>query len=515
MRMLLIYPPFQRLKGLRHVYFPIGLGYINAVLEKEGFYSRIYNAEVPREKWSEEVTIPIMLRQHHEYIEALNNPNNPVWKEVSSVINNFNPDVVGLSVMTCKYGSALKVSHLVKEFNPECLVVWGGPHPTIQPREILKEQVVDFVVQAEGEETIAELCQHIAAGEKDFTNIAGIHWKKEGKIIANRPRSLIENLDSLPFPARESLLFSEYYTPADLSNIMTGRGCPFDCDFCGAKTIWTRKVRSRSVNNIIDEIYYLKEQYHTGEVFFWDDSFTINRKKILELCEIMVKKKVDVSWTCTTRVDLLDDKMLHMMKKAGCKKISIGIETGSPRILELVNKKSTLDQAREAARLLRKNHIDWEAFLMIGFPDETEEDIQQTIAFARELKPTNLCMSIFTPYPGSRLFEVARKYGLISNMMDWSRFSHQSPENHFVMHMDRKKFQEYVREFSDFVFRYNHSFQSRFNKLINNFSFEIRHPLQLLRKVYLLFMRRFRERMDVAPEDPQIYEKSQVLKNPD
>src|SRR4030066_1280660 len=132
MRILLIYPPFQRLKGLRHVYFPIGIGYICAVLEKEGFYSRIYNAEVPQEDWSEEITIPGMLRQHYEYVNALNDPKHPVWKEVSSVITDFKPDVVGLSVMTCKCGSALKVSHLVKDFNTECLVIWGGPHPTIQ-----------------------------------------------------------------------------------------------------------------------------------------------------------------------------------------------------------------------------------------------------------------------------------------------------------------------------------------------------------------------------------------------
>lgn len=346
MKILLINPPFQRLKGIKTVYFPLGLGYLASVLEQNGFEVKIYNAEIPREETAHRGTITSLLRKHDQYIKALSDNHHPVWTEIQNVLTNYQPDIIGISVMTAKYGSALKISQLCKRYRPDCFVVWGGPHPTVQSENVLTSPEIDFVVRGEGETTLLELGQAVNEGKQEdestLQKIAGLSFKSVsggGETIAhNQSRLLLNDLDRLPYPARHLSLNPSLYTSDEMSNLITSRGCPFRCAYCGACSIWGRGVRFRSIPNVIAEIKYIKKHYGALNFYFWDDSFTVNRLRTIELCRAMIRERLNIAWSCTTRADLIDEELVRIMKRAGCYNLDIGIESGSPRILELIHK---------------------------------------------------------------------------------------------------------------------------------------------------------------------------------
>lgn len=495
MKILLINPPFQRLKKIKKIFFPLGLGYLAASLDKNGFICRIYNAEVPQEKLRESIDNKLLLTHHYDYIGALRDNQHIVWKEIMQTLRNFNPDIVGISVMTPNYGSALKISQIIKEYNKDCKVIWGGPHPTIEAERALLEKTVDLVIRGEGENTIVELCKIIESKshKKDFSNIKGLSYKENGDIFHNQPRELSRDLDGFPFPARDLLLYKNLYPSSTFGNLIISRGCPFECSYCGVHHIWGKDVKFRSIESVILEIYTTARNYGTREFYFLDDNFTVNRKYTFDLCTNIINKRLDISWNCITRVDLIDNDLIRILKKAGCCHIDIGIESGSPKILNLINKGITLEQIREASKLLKKNHMNWGAFFVIGFPQETENDIEETIQFMKELSPISVEFSIFTPYPGTKLYELSNKLGLIPKDVDWNRFSHQSPENYFIKDVSREKFDCYVKRFSEFVDSYNNSFRSLVRKTLNRNSFWIKHPILFLRKLFSLLKRKIRQ----------------------
>lgn len=484
MRILLINPPFQRLMGVKSIYFPNGLGYLAAVLREEGFVVGIYNAENPYEKLSEASNI-MLFQQYYKYIHALRDEGHYVWQEVKETLSSFKPDLVGITVMTAKYGSAIKVSSLCRGFNPSIKVIWGGPHPTIQPKEALQNISVDFVVRGEGEVTIVELCQALAKGDHNFSRIAGLSFKENGEATHNQARKLIENLDEIPLPAKDLSLYSGRYSKESMGGIITSRGCPFDCAFCGAQNIWERKVRFKSPEIVIKEIVEVCKRYKTKEFWFWDDSFTINRNRVFELCQKIIEKKLNILWGCTTRVDIVDDELLKKMKEAGCNMIEFGIESGSERILKLIKKNISLDQVREAVKLIRKHRIDWKAFFMVGFPDEMKEDIEKTKSLIKELDPRGVVLSIFTPYAGSELYDRTINLGLISSQPDWSQFSHQSPENHFVKNISKKEFQKIVTDLANTVDSHNYTLSKAIRYTRGRSFFYIRHPIIFFRKAFV------------------------------
>ena len=454
-RILLINPPFQRLKGIAHIYLPIGLGYLCAYISKEdSVVAAIYNSEVPdlSEKLIFQIKYQDMLNFHEKYIDALRDENNYVWKEVRRTISDFAPDVVCLTVMTAKYDSALNISNIAKTVNKDCKVIWGGPHPTIEPEGVLRNSSVDFAVRGEGEITLSEL---ISVLSEDWTpssskleRINGLSYKADGGIKHNSPRGLIEDLDTLPFPSRDKVLFSERYLPSSWGDIITLRGCPFRCGYCSAHNIWTRRVRYKKPEKVIEEIRYVISKYGNKEFYFWDDSFTLDRNRALELCGLLKNIGTRISWGCTTRVDLLDDAIIKAMKSAGCSSISIGIETGSENMIKAIHKDITRDMVINAVSLLDKYNLKYDAFFMVGFPEETKEDIKKTFDLMKSLKKGRVCFSIFTPYPGTEQYDIAKSYGLISDSPDWSRFSHQSNENHFMKNITKDEFKKYVEEIS-------------------------------------------------------------------
>ena len=454
MKVLLINPPFHRLKGFGHTYYPLGLGYLCAVANKLGIEARIYNAETPdiNEKLNHTENYNQKIKSHKKYTAALNDSEHYVWKEINDVISSYHPDVVGITVMTAKYASALKISKIVKSINGGHIkIVWGGAHPTICIKEVIEEPLVDFAVSGEGEETFEELLMELKGGEGNFGKIKGLAYKANGILQVNPVRELVQDLDRLSPPDRGNILYPERYFPNSFGNMITLRGCPFLCGYCSAKSIWSRKARYRSIDNVILEIRLIKERYGSGDFYFWDDSFTLNRDRVVAICNRLINESLNISWGCTTRVDLLDEEILLLMKKAGCDYISIGIESGSERILKIVEKNITVQQVKKAVEMIKMSKIPFEAFFMIGFPDETKEDIEKTFRLMKELDGGTVCFSIFTPYPGSAQFDAAKGYGLIPERINWSDYSHQSSENCFVKDISKEEFKEYVEEISQWV----------------------------------------------------------------
>lgn len=452
-KVLLINPPFHRLKGFGHTYYPIGLGYLCAVANKLDMEARIYNADAAdiNENVNYSENYNEKIKSHKKYIDALSDRGHYIWKEVEDVIRSWCPDIVGITVMTAKYASAIKVSEIAKSVNERIKVVWGGPHPTICTKEVIDEYLVDFAASGEGEKTFEELLVKFKNGEDNYEKIDGLAFKKNGVSQINAPRGLVYDLDELMPPDRQSVIYPERYFADSFGNMITSRGCPFLCGYCSAKSIWTRKTRHRSIDSVILEIRGIKSKFGSKNFYFWDDSFTVNRNRTIDICNRLIEESLNISWGCTTRVDLLDEEMLRLMKKAGCDYISIGVESGSERILKIIEKGITAEQVRKAARMLKMIKIPFEAFFMIGFPDETDEDIEKTFQLMKEMDGGTVCFSIFTPYPGSAQFEAARRNGLIPDKINWSDYSHQSSENYFVKNISKTQFREYVDKFSRWV----------------------------------------------------------------
>ncbi len=485
MKILLVNPPFQRLKGFENLHFHLGLGYIAAVIDDERFEVRIYDAELPHRgdivKPADQVSQ--LMEAHHEFIGALNNSDHRVWKQVSNVLESFKPDIVGISVMTPIYGSARKISSLCKQFNSKTIVVWGGVHPTVMAEEVLQqEKDVDFAVRGEGEFTFKELVTLLGEGSREFHRIKGLSYRSSDGIMHNEPRELIENIDDIPFPRRD-LLLNEILDNRVFRNIMGSRGCPYNCGYCSSRQLWARKVRFRSIPGIISEIRYIADHYDLTELSFFDDSFTLKKKWTRELCKSLLSEKLYLSWWCNTRANLLDEETIKLMKKAGCTALNIGVETGSEKTLAYLNRKLTLKDIYNASDLLRKCGIDWYAYFMIGFPLETTEDIDETRKLMHKLSASLITLSIFNPYPGSELYALCRKEGLLPDKPDWSKFSHQSPENHFVKNISKEDFTRIVREVMEECDRINKSFGKKLYRLILKRKYYFRHPGVLLDKI--------------------------------
>ena len=458
MKILLIDPPYDRLIGFRSEWFPVGISYIGSYLHANGNEVSIYNAEHSNDtsyksvvKYSEDF---------NKYKVAIANSSNSAWEEIKERISLFKPEVVGVSVNTPKVPSALKIAEICKTINSDITVVFGGHHSTIKPDEMLLSQNVDFVVRGEGEETFCELVNHLQNCILDYRTIAGLSFRDNGQVIHNVDRKLICSLDSLPLPARDKLVDLDSYTPVQLSMVMTSRGCPYKCGFCSSQNMWGRKVRFRSVDNVLNELNELKQRFAVKNITFLDDSFTANRDRIKDLCSTLIEKKMDITWSCLTRVGIISDDLIILMKKAGCTKLDIGIESGNQRVLDLIDKGITLKQVKEAVDILKHNKMYWSGFFMFGFPTETEEEVLDTLNFLHELKPNWANISIFTPYPGTKLYDLAKVKGMISEPVDYTLYSHQNPYDRFTDTMSQEKFSALGKHMLNEVHRYNSSYKS-------------------------------------------------------
>lgn len=380
---------------------PLGAGYIASYLEKNNFSVRIIDNSI--EKLSK--------TEFQEYV-----------KEV-------NPLCVGFSVCTSSYNNAVYLAKLVKEVDERIYVVMGGVQPSSLPHEVLKKSVIDIVVKGEGEETLSELLRIIKEGG-NLAKVNGLFFKEEDKIIKTADRPLIEDIDSLPFPAYHLLPMDKYSLPASrrltakkCASIVTGRGCPYGCLFCSHNSIFKGKLRLRSPENIIAEIRHLVKDYGIGELLIWDDSFLLDKGRASEICRLIIENKFNITWSCSSRVDHISDDLAKKLYSAGCRLMLFGAESGSQAILNSINKKTSLTQIENAISICRRNNILSFCSFILGTPDETEETAQQTLRFAKKLNPDFAIFCIFAPLPGSVFFDRLCACGKLDiDKIDWDRY---------------------------------------------------------------------------------------------
>jgi len=453
MRVLLFNPPFHRLMSLETGNFHLGLGYLATFLKANGHECIIYDMELPLPNESSteyEVSDNLLDKlssEHNRYVSAVRDKSNPIWAETKHTITEYRPELVGITAMSTIFASALNIASAVKEVLPTCPVVVGGPHATILPNECLSHDVIDFVVMGEGERTLFELVESLENRDGRLEEIDGLAFRNNGKSVVNKPRMPEPDINRFPYPDRTLLINGDRYRSLDsFGSIITSRGCPFNCGFCGARSIWGKRVRFRNVENVIAEILEVRDKYGVNKFNFWDNTFTVNRRMTVELCRRLIDNRLDITWGCLTRLDRIDEELLRLMKRAGCRRLEIGVESGSQRILDYIGKEIDKREAVEKTRLIKKSGIFLSMFFMIGFPPETEHDIRQTTEFLNELDPDKVSLSVFTPYPGTPIYEDARQSELIPEDINWSTLSHQSLTTHFVRDITRDRFREIVED---------------------------------------------------------------------
>ena len=482
---LLVNPPFMRLMGVKATYMPLGLGYLARHLIDNGIPCSIYNGELAAEpgKADESPSFASLLARHESYKKALRSPDHAAWSEFRSLLRETDPDIIGISVMSAKLESALKLAAISKELNPRRQVVFGGFHPTVAPEEILSHTSVDFVIRGEGEHTFLDLCRALGSNRQEFSGINGLSFRHNGGAVHNQPRPLESHLSAFHYPTREEYLNLERYPKLALAAMMSSRGCPYDCTFCNAKSIWTRKVRYRDADEVISEMVWLKQRYGVPRYTFNDDSFTVNRRHTEELLRKIAASKLGIPWVCQTRTDLLDEELLKKMIAAGCISISIGLESVSDRMLKIIKKNLTMESFNKALAFIERSNIEYCIYLMVGFPEETEEEILKSIEFVKASRAPFIGLSVFTPYPGCESYQRAKDMGVIKGELDWSSYSHQSIENYFSFNIPKERFTELVQELAAEVDKHNRKMATPLANYPRKIRYYGRRPRLFARKV--------------------------------
>lgn len=367
--------------------YPIGLGCLHSFIESKGH------------------DVKTLFLNDYEPQECIN---------ISSrSIEDFNPDVVGLQILTVNRVCSFRLIELINNNYPNVKIVVGGIHVTVMYEQILNKYPFLIAVLGEGEITFSELIDD----GKGIENIDGIAFNHNGRIIKTRERALIENLDELPFPKHE-IFFNE---SRRCGCILTSRGCPFSCTFCCLCSISQRRVRYRSVNNVVDEIEYLIKKFREiSSVWIHDDSFFLNNDRVIEFCNEIVNRGIKIEFICSGRMKPLNKQMITALEKAGFTHILLGLESGAKEILKTSKKAITKEDAINAIELFSKTSIRVSLFLMLGLPGETIETVKETIEFVQTLQRIKYIwfgdhMIILFIYPGTEVYEIAKAKGFIDD----------------------------------------------------------------------------------------------------
>lgn len=333
------------------------------------------------------------------------------------------PDVVGITAMTLTLLDVVKTVHWVKGVDEGIKVVVGGPHAHIFPQETLNIAGVDYVVLGEGEVTFKHLVDNIQSPEA-LKEVKGLVFRDRGQVISTGTRDLIDNLDELPFPARHLTPHWKYSSllarRAPVTTMFTSRGCPYRCAFCDRPNLGKR-FRCRSAKNVVDE---MEECINLGirEFLVYDDTFTVHQQRVFDVCDEIIRRKLDIGWDIRTRVDRVNEDMLRRLRQAHCERIHYGIEAGTEKILKVLQKDITLEQVQRTFAITKKAGIATLAYFMIGAPTETREDIVETIEFMKRLEPDFVHITILCPFPATAIYRQGLQQGVIGRDY-WREFA--------------------------------------------------------------------------------------------
>jgi radical SAM superfamily enzyme YgiQ (UPF0313 family) len=345
------------------------------------------------------------------------------YEEYYKKIINIKADVVGVSTTMSQINQALMIPHIVKWYDTKFII--GGPGVVDLPSSRLYKSGYSIICYGEGERTIVELFQAFE-NELPLGDIKGISYLNGGKEVKTPPREPIENLDEIPFPARDLLDMEKYISTwkknmgIRIASAISSRGCPFSCKFCD-RTTFGGKIRFMSPSKMVEEMKLLYDRYEAELVYFEEDLFTANRKRVLEFCSLMEKKLPGKMWGASSRVDTIDKEMLARMKHAGCTHLTFGVESGSQNILNFLGKGVTVGQIENALKWAKEVGIKIGLDLIIGIPGETQEDIEMTKRLIAISEPYQIEISPLTPIPGTEIYQMTKH--LISDDIDSSNFT--------------------------------------------------------------------------------------------
>jgi len=412
MKVLLINPPFENMVMTntpsivdeeQGFFPPLGIMYVASYAEKET-----------------EHKIGILDTQ----VEQLN------YTQIEHEIKKRSPDIVGITTMTFSLIDSILTAKVVKKVDDNIKVIVGGPQVGIYPEETIDFPEVDYLILNEGEITFTELLQNIDDKDK-LKNVKGLVFKDNGNIVKTELREFIKDLDALPFPARHLTAYKKYRSllakESIVTTMITSRGCPYKCIFCNRPHLG-KKFRARSAINVVDEMEECVEM-GINEIAVYDDTFTLNRQRAIDICNEILGRGLKIRWDIRTRIDAIDKELLSKLKEAGCDRIHYGIEAGTPEILKVLKKGITLEQARNAIKWSKEIGISTLAYFMIGSPQESREQITETINFAKKLDPDFAHFSITTPFPATELYTMGLETGVIKNDC-WRDFA-KNPSTEF------------------------------------------------------------------------------------
>ncbi len=371
------------------------------------------------------------------------------------------PDVIFMETTTPSIEADYKSLIALKDATAAKILV-GGPHATYFNKQVLVEcSAIDIVIRHEFDTKIAKVVSNL----DDLAVVSGITYRKGDEIVDNGDGELAENLDAVPFSDRDIIPWRWYleawYSRKPFMNMMTSRGCPYNCSFClWPQSMYGHKQRFRSLDNVFSEIDMLVKRYGVRELNIDDGTFTTRRERVLEFCRRLRKEKYGLIWTCNGRVDNLDDEMLGEMRRAGCKLIRLGVESGSQEVLDRIQKGLTLKQIEDGVRMVKKSGIQALGGFMFGFPYDTRESVEQTIAFAKRLSPDQAQFSINMCYPGTSLYEYAKENDLIL-AKSFTEFDMTHGPAVRTVDMEREELADILsRAYREFYFRPRFVFQT-------------------------------------------------------
>jgi len=405
LEILLIHPPISlegvdsSIEKLHNVNAPLGLAYLAAMVKG--------------------LDVKVKILDAHLYQMSL--------AQIERGVKKFKPGLVGMGITTASAMSAGRIADMVKKNNKKTLVVVGGPHVIATGTEVLEVfKSVDVLIAGDAEEAFKELVETLLA-KKSISKSRGIILRQKGKIVKTPEMPLLP-LDEIPFPAWDLLppLDGYSFQPANYrkkpqSFIVASRGCPYRCTFCHVSR-FRHKIRFRSPENVVKEIEILHKKYGINEFRFADEIFTINKKWCFEICDRIIEKKLDISWSCDARADHMTRELAKKLKQAGCWSISIGVESGSSRILKRIKKDITLQQVRDTVKYAHEAGLLVRSFFMLGFPFETRSDIEKTIAFAKS-SGIDFCQFTYViPFPGTEIYDICQQRGIFGKY-GWTTYN--------------------------------------------------------------------------------------------
>ena len=383
-------------------YFPLGIGYIAAYVREFGYDVNIFQ----------------------------NSKAGNFQANLINRIEQLDPDVLAISVMTPSYPSAIQICEIAKSKSDRLFTVLGGHHVSALGSEVFAQtNSVDFVVFGEGEITFLELLKELE-GNRNFSEIDGLIYRDlSNGVHQNSPRLPIADLDILPFPARDLVDMSRFRLHSYIdfgkrsATMITSRGCPYRCMYCSSFITMGRKYRYRSVSNILKEIEALTFEFNIDHIVFEDDTLTLKRDRIEKLCHSLASMNKPISWYCLSRVETVDYELARLMKDAGCKMINFGIESGSSKVLKTIPKHFSIETAQDAVASCKKAGLRTQCTFIVGFPADTESTMEKTFEAAKRIAPTLAIFFPLTPYPGTRAYDnFLEAQFKPKNVSSWHRF---------------------------------------------------------------------------------------------